>query len=75
MIRIILTPEQKAAAAAGMAQELNDLKRGKISIRWNHGRVGFVIYSGRYVCTGIQSFMFEEFALAYLKDTHGIEMI
>jgi hypothetical protein len=71
-IRIIATPEQKADAARFMRQQFNDLTRGKISIRWNNARCGYVIYSGRNVVLGLESFMTEQAAEEWLWETHGL---
>lgn len=71
-IRIIATPEQIADAKRFKRQQFADLTRGKISIRWNQGRCGYVIYSGRFVVLGVECFMTEEQAEEWLMENHGL---
>lgn len=67
------TPEQQAQFDAAHAQQKADILAGKLSVRWSQARAGYVIRSGRSAVLGLETFISERQAWAWLEETHGIK--
>lgn len=71
--RLRMTPELEARIAQDKAQQRADLLAGKISVRWSQTSCGFRIWSGRSPVLGLETFMTESQAWAWLEERHGIK--
>lgn len=55
-----------------MEDELNELRSGKITVKWSQAHAGYRIRAGRNAVLGLETFICESDAWNYLKETHGI---
>ncbi len=74
LFQIIPTESLKVAGDKFNEEQRKEILSGNISVRWSQACCGYRIRVGRSPVLGLESFMTEEAAVEWLKETHNIDL-